>query len=85
MALPASPKSSHDHCSLGDREPWRHTRHLRGALPEATGGVTLRFGLYDGPLTFTLTPDEAHELLQQIRYQLAAGATPELWHLDRSE
>jgi len=29
------------------------------ALPEAAGGVGVTYGLYDGPLTFTLTREEA--------------------------
>lgn len=43
------------------------------ALPDAAGGVALRFALYDGPLAFTLTDDEARWLVTQIERQLAAG------------
>jgi hypothetical protein len=41
-------------------------------LPDAAGGVALRFALYDGPLAFTLTDDEARWLVTQIERQLAA-------------
>jgi hypothetical protein len=43
-------------------------------LPEAQGGVALRFGLYDGPICFTLTVEEARWLSEQIADQLNQGA-----------
>ena len=46
------------------------------ALPEAAGGVALRFGLYDGPICFTLTADEARWLAEQITHQLAERVDP---------
>jgi hypothetical protein len=61
------------------------------ALPQAAGGIGLCFKLFDGPLTFTLTAQEAHELLEQIRQQLTtddhtnAGECPAVteWRSDR--
>jgi hypothetical protein len=40
-------------------------------LPGASPGIALRFELYDGPIAFTLTDDEAGWLLAQIETRLA--------------
>jgi hypothetical protein len=45
-------------------------------LPEARGGIALRFELYDGPICFTLTAEEAGWLSEQIARQLTEGADP---------
>ncbi len=41
------------------------------ALPEAAGGVAIEYGLHDGPLVFTLTDQEAHQLQAMLAEQLA--------------
>ncbi len=46
------------------------------ALPEARGGVGVTYGLYDGPLTFTLTREEATQLHGMLGAQLAAETKP---------
>jgi hypothetical protein len=45
-------------------------------LPEAPGGIALRFELYDGPICFTLTAEEAGWLSEQRARQLTEGADP---------
>ncbi len=49
------------------------------ALPEAAGGIGIHCGLYDRPLIFTLTAEEASQLAAAIADQLdranAAGST----------
>ena len=42
-------------------------------LPEGAGGVLLLVELYDGPMGFSLTDNEARELITQIKRQLAAA------------
>jgi hypothetical protein len=37
---------------------------------EAPGGVLITYGLHDGPLTFTLTVQEATALINEIIHQL---------------
>jgi len=74
-ALPEIHKGApiHEHRSLRSHQPRRHPGCQPAALPDAAGGVALRFALYDGPLAFTLTDDEARWLVTQIERQLAAG------------
>jgi len=45
-------------------------------FPEAPGGILISYGLHDGPLTFTLTVQEARELIAEIIQQLT---TPPAW------
>jgi hypothetical protein len=45
-------------------------------LPEAPGGIALRFELYEGPICFTLTAEEPGWLSEQIARQLTEGADP---------
>ncbi len=45
------------------------------ALPEATGGVAIEYGLHDGPLIFTLAEQEARELHELLAEQLARMRT----------
>ncbi len=44
------------------------------ALWEAPGGVAVTYGLYDGPVTFTLTEQEARQLHAMLAEQLASAA-----------
>jgi hypothetical protein len=44
------------------------------ALYEAPGGVAITYGLRDGPLTFTITAEEAEQLAAAITNQLAASS-----------
>ena len=37
---------------------------------EAPGGILISYGLHDGPLIFTLTVQEARELIAEIIQQL---------------
>ncbi len=46
------------------------------ALPEAAGGVGVTYGLYDGPLTFTLTREEATQFHRMLGAQLTAKTQP---------
>jgi hypothetical protein len=51
------------------------TLEVRSAgLPGTAGGIALRFTLHDGPISFTLTNDEARRLIIQIQRQLATDA-----------
>ena len=43
-------------------------------VPAGAGGVALRFTLHDGPITFTLTDQEARELCRHIDRRLAGCA-----------
>jgi hypothetical protein len=50
------------------------------ALCEAPDGVAITYGLYDGPLTFTITAQEAGQLAAAITTQLATNrANPDAW------
>ena len=50
------------------------------ALYEAPDGIAITYGLHDGPLTFTITAQEASQLAAAISDQLAANrAAPEAW------
>lgn len=50
------------------------------ALYEAPDGIAITYRLYDGPLTFTITADEAEQLAAAITNQLAANrADPDSW------
>ena len=50
------------------------TIQVRSAgLPTATGGIALCFALNDGPMTFTLTDEEARRVVAQIDRQLAGA------------
>ncbi len=47
------------------------------ALSESgPGGVAVEFGLFDGPLIFTLTAQEARQLVAAITAQLDGGPSP---------
>lgn len=50
------------------------------SLYEAADGVAISYALHDGPLTFTITGQEAQQLAAAITDQLAANnAHPEAW------
>jgi hypothetical protein len=44
------------------------------ALPEADGGIAIRYELFDGPLLVTFTREEAQRLVAAIDEELDAGA-----------
>lgn len=50
------------------------------ALYEAPDGVAITYGLHDGPLTFTITAQEAEQIAAEIVEQLAVNrANPHAW------
>jgi hypothetical protein len=49
------------------------------ALWEAPGGVAVTYGLYDGPLTFTLSRGEATQLHELRGEQLTSDVEPDVW------
>jgi hypothetical protein len=50
------------------------------ALYEAPDGIAISYRLYDGPLTFTITAEEAEQIAAAITEQLAANrANPDAW------
>ncbi|PZS11755.1 MAG: hypothetical protein DLM64_06170 [Solirubrobacterales bacterium] len=52
------------------------------ALSEAPGGLAVTYGLYDGPLTFMLTEQEARQLDAMLAEQLASAAERLRWATD---
>jgi hypothetical protein len=46
------------------------------AVAEAAGGIALACGLHDGPLIFTLSAEEAHQLYTAIGSQLKCAQRP---------